>query len=75
MKHRDPVIFISEPLSDEQRAELLRAAPSARIVDQAALATDASLAERIDVCYSALPARPVGESERPFVAAGEVGGG
>ncbi len=56
MKHRDPVIFISEPLSDEQRAELLRAAPSARIVDQAALATDASLAERIDVCYSALPA-------------------
>ena len=56
MKHRDPLIFISESLSDEQRAELLRAAPGARLVDQAALASDASLAERIEVCYSALPA-------------------
>ncbi len=56
MKRRDPVIYLSDGLSDEQRAQLLRLAPDARLADPAALAADPSLVERIDVCYSSLPA-------------------
>jgi phosphoglycerate dehydrogenase-like enzyme len=55
MKRRDPLIFISDALSNEQRAELVRVAPSARLTDSTALAADPSLVERIDICYSSLP--------------------
>jgi phosphoglycerate dehydrogenase-like enzyme len=55
MKLQNPVIFISEPVSAEQRAELLRVVPAARLVDSAELARDESLIQRIEICYSALP--------------------
>ncbi|MGA2614822.1 MAG: D-2-hydroxyacid dehydrogenase [Spirochaetia bacterium] len=55
MKRRDPLIFISEPLSSEQRADLVRVAPGARLADSSTLSADPSLVERIEVCYSALP--------------------
>jgi phosphoglycerate dehydrogenase-like enzyme len=55
MQRQNPVIFLSEALSAEQRAELLRVVPGARLVGSAELARDESLVPRIDICYSALP--------------------
>ena len=56
MQRQNPVIFLSDPLTDGQRAEILKVIPGARLAGQADLNADASLAQRIDICYSALPA-------------------
>jgi phosphoglycerate dehydrogenase-like enzyme len=55
MHKKNPIIFISDPLTDEQRAGIIRAAPGARLVDSADLGSDPSLVARIDVSYSSLP--------------------
>ena len=51
-----PVIFLSDPLSDEEKAAVLAAAPGARLVGSSDLAAEPSLAGAIEVCYSSLPA-------------------
>jgi D-2-hydroxyacid dehydrogenase (NADP+) len=55
MQRQNPVIFISDPLSERQRAEILRIVPGARLAGPADLAADASLVPHIEICYSALP--------------------
>ena len=55
MKRRDPVIYLSDPLPDNERAELLRIAPGARLAGASGLAADPALVERIDIVYSSLP--------------------
>jgi len=55
MQRQNPVIFLSDPLTERQRAEILRIVPGARLAGQADLSADASLVQRVDICYSALP--------------------
>ena len=55
MQRQNPVIFISERLTDEQRAGVIRAAPGARLVASPDLSSDPSLVGKIDICYSSLP--------------------
>jgi phosphoglycerate dehydrogenase-like enzyme len=55
MQHKNPIILLSEVLTREQQEELSRVAPRARLVTLPELGSDPSLAQSIDICYSALP--------------------
>lgn len=54
MRNSAPLIYISDPLSPEQKEALGRTSPGSRIVAPADLETDPSLVARIEICYSSL---------------------
>jgi phosphoglycerate dehydrogenase-like enzyme len=51
-----PVILLCEELEEEQIAEIRAIAPRARVITGAELQASPSLAEQVEVCYSAPPA-------------------
>ena len=63
MRHSAPLIYISEPISAEQKEELASPGSRSRIVSPSDLEADPSLVGGIEICYSAL-AGPSGKRRR-----------
>jgi len=55
MDRHEPTIFVSDTLSGEQRAEIVRIVPRARLLDSSSLASEPSLIQHVEICYSSLP--------------------
>jgi phosphoglycerate dehydrogenase-like enzyme len=51
----DPLILLTQRLTEEQAARLRDAVPSARIVGEEELSSDKGLTGRIEICYPSLP--------------------